>query len=262
MELSSLSSIIVILIIIFGVYLVFTDQVQGKMKLIAIVFLAVLSIFILGNLSIFKSYKTVLDAPTAADKEILYPASKMPAVTSAYSLSTWIYIQDWNVGFGKEKNIIYYDLSDGKSTTLSLDGYDNKLIIKYYTFTNSGTTTKQETINIENINIQKWVNITICFDTNNTDTYINGKLTDTFIHNDPLFMPKKQGDIKLCKDNVGFSGEISNTKYYNKIISPQEAWEIYKAGFSDSLLGNLLNRYGATFTFTQDKKEVANYILL
>jgi hypothetical protein len=262
MEVSSLSSIIVILIIIFGVYLVFTDQVQGRVKLVLIVFLAVLSIFILGNLSLFKSYKPILDSPASADLEIVYPANKLPVITSTYSLSTWIYIQDWNVGFGKEKNIIHYNLSDGKSTSLSLDGYDNKLIIKYYTFSNSGTTTKEEIINIENINIQKWVNITVSFDTNNTDTYINGKLTDTHIHNDPLFMPKNQGEIKLCKDNVGFSGQISNTRYYNKIVPPQEAWNIYKGGFSDNLFGNLLNRYNATFTFYQDNNPVGKYILI
>jgi hypothetical protein len=262
MEVSSLSSIIVILIIIFGVYLVFTDQVQGKVKLIVIVFLAFLSIFIISNLSMFKSYKAVLDAPSSGDKEIVFPASKMPKITSNYSISTWIYIQDWNVGFGNEKNIVYYELSNDKSVTLSLDGYDNKLLIKYYTFSSSGSTTAQEIVNIENINIQKWVNITVCFDTNNVDTYINGKLTDTHIHNNPLFVPKEQGLIKLCKDNVGFSGKISNTKYYNKIIPPQEIWDIYRAGYSDSLLGNLLNRYNATFIFEQDNNEVAKYILL
>lgn len=262
MESSSLSSIIVILIIIFGVYVVFTDQVQGKVKLISIVFLAVLSIYILSNLSLFKSYKTVLDSSKPADLEIVFPASKMPKVTSTYSISTWIYIQDWNVGFGKEKNIAFYDLKDGKSTTIALDGYDNKLVIKYYTFSSSGTTTKEEVVNVENINIQKWVNITVCFDTNNTDTYINGKLMDTHIHNDPLFTPREQGSLKLCKGNVGFSGQISNTKFYNKIVSPQEAWDIYKAGFSDSLLGNLLNRYNAKFIFYQDQNEVANYILI
>ena len=262
MEVSSLSSIIVILIIIFGVYVVFTDQVQGKVKLILIVFLAVLAIFILGNLSFFKRYKTILDSPKSADLEIVYPANKLSTIKSTYSLSTWIYIQDWNVGFGKEKNIIYYDLSNGKSTTLSLDGYDNKLIIKYYTFTTSGSTTKEEVIHIENINIQKWVNITVSFDTNNTDTYINGKLTDTHIHNDPLYTPKSQGEIKICKDNVGFAGQVSNTRYYNKIVSPQDAWNIYKSGFSNNLLGNLLNRYNATFTFYQDNNEVGKYILI
>ena len=262
MELSSLSSIIVILIIIVGVYLVYTDQVQGKIKMILIVFLAVLAIVILSNLSFFKSYKNVLDSPKAANTEIKYLSANLPVVTAKFSLSIWIYIQDWNSGFGNTKNIMHYVRDGGKPTTLELDSYDNNLIIKYDVTANNGTKTKTNTVTIPNINIQKWVNITVCFDTNNTDTYINGKLTDTQIHNEPLFVPSNQGDITLCKENNGFSGQISNAKYYNKIVSPQEAWDIYKAGFSDSLLGNLLNRYSATFTFSQDNAVVANYILM
>jgi hypothetical protein len=262
MEVSSLSSIIVILIIIVGVYLVYTDQVQGKIKMILIVFLAFLAIYILINLSYFKSYKNVLDSPKAANSQILYPADKLPIITATFSLSIWIYIQDWNSGFGNTKNIIYYVRNGGNPTTMMLDSYDNNLIINYDVKSNNQTQTVTNTITIPNINIQKWVNITVCFDTNNTDTYINGKLTDTQIHNEPLFVPSVQGPITLCKDNTGFSGQISNAKYYNKIISPQEAWDIYKAGFSENLLGNLLNRYNATFTFYQDNSPVANYILM
>jgi hypothetical protein len=262
MELSTLSSIIVILIIIVGVYLVYTDQVEGKIKLILIVFLAFLAIFILSNLSLFKSYKNVLDSPKAANSEIVYQASKLPVVTATFSLSIWIYIQDWNSGFGNTKSVMYYVRDGGNPTTMVLDSYDNNLIINYDVKTNNQTQTKTNTITIPNINIQKWVNITVCFDTNNTDTYINGKLTDTQIHNEPLFVPSNQGDITLCKGNTGFSGQISNARYYNKIVSPQEAWDIYKAGFSSNLLGNLLNRYNAAFTFYQDNNVVGNYILM
>ena len=262
MELSSLSSIIVILIIIVGLYLVYTDQVQGKIKMILIVFLALLAIFILSNLSLFKSYKNVLDSPKAANSEIVYPADRLPVVTATFSLSIWIYIQDWNSGFGNTKNVMYYVRDGGKPTTLELDSYENNLVIKYDVKSKNSTGTQTNTVTIPNINIQKWVNITVCFDTNNTDTYINGKLTDTQIHSEPLFVPSNQGAITLCKGNTGFAGQISNAKYYNKIVSPQEAWDIYKAGFSDNLLGNLLNRYNATFTFYQDNNVVGNYILM
>ena len=262
MELSSLSSIIVILIIIVGVYLVYTDQVKGKIKMILIVFLAVLAIFILSNLSLFKSYKNVLDSPKDANSQILYPADKLPVTSATFSFSIWIYIQDWNSGFGNIKNIMHYVREGGNPTTLNLDSYDNNLIIKYDVKSKNGKGTETKTVTVPNINIQKWVNITVCFDTNNTDTYINGKLTDTQIHSEPLFVPSNQGAVTLCKGNTGFSGQISNAKYYNKIVSPQEAWDIYKAGFSDNLLGNLLNRYNLIFTFKQDNNVVGNYILM
>jgi hypothetical protein len=129
---------------------------------------------------------------------------------------------------------------------------------------NSLDTTIQ-TIKIPNLNIQKWVNITVCFNTNNTDTYINGKLIDTDVHRNPLFTPENKdanrGKLILAKE-PGFSGKIGLTRYYGRVISPQEAWNVYKQGPTVNLFGSLLNRYNATFTFYQDNKEVQKISLM
>jgi hypothetical protein len=147
-----------------------------------------------------------------------------------------------------------------------LDQYENNLIVEYDVYQNTRSLeTTTQTVKIPNINIQKWVCITVCFNTNNTDTYINGKLIDTDIHKFPIFSPpntkSNTGDLTLAI-SPGFSGKIGLTRYYGKVISPQEAWSIYKGGPTTNLLGSFLNRYNASFTFYQDNKEIQEIYLM
>jgi hypothetical protein len=261
MELSSLTSILLVIIFIISIYFVLTDQVTGTTKIILIVFVLVLGLLLASSLSMFKTYNQILDSPKNAKAEFAY--SDLPLPTASFSLSTWIYIDDWNTEFGSEKNILSLDRPGANPTELILDKNDNNLLIRYdiYDGQVGSTRMSRQSITIQNIPVQKWVSIVVCFDTNSTDTYINGKLIDTQLNATPLFTPKTADKLYLCKGNKGFSGSISNSRYYGRFLTPQEVWDIYKAGFSDNLFGNLLNRYKANFTFYQDSKEVAKFIL-
>jgi hypothetical protein len=265
MDLLSLTSITVILILVVGGYLVFTEQVSGRPKLIMIAFLGILAIMLLSTLNIFKSYYQLVDTPTSANNETTIKAADLPALSSnaSFSISTWVYIQDWNYRFGNIKNILSY-AQVGATTPLSfdLDAFENNLLINYNSYTNNTNNASVNThqILINNINIQKWVNIVCCFSANKIDTYINGKLVDTTINQYPLYVGTSQGDITLGK-NGGYSGTISNTRYYSKFLSPSEVWDIYTTGYSDNLLGNFLNRYKASFVFYQDNNEITKFTL-
>jgi hypothetical protein len=264
MKLLSLASITVILIIIIGGYLVFTQEMNGRATFIIIIFLIVLAIMLLTSLDIFKKYYQLVDNSTSANSGLItIGGEKLPDIKSSFSISTWIYISDWNYNFGKNKNILsYFQDSSNNPLTFNLDSFENNLIINYNTFSDSTTlnnvNSTQTQIIIPNINIQKWVNIICCFNGNQTDTYINGKLIDSTINITPLYVPISQGDIILV-NNGGYSGQISNTRYYNYFLSPSQVWEIYKQGYSSNLLGSLINRYKATFTFYQDNNPVYTY---
>jgi hypothetical protein len=261
MEISSLTSILLVIVFILAIYFVLTDQVTGTTKIILVIFILVLGLLLASSLSMFKTYNQVLDSPKPANAEFVY--SDLPIPTASFSLSTWIYIDDWNTEFGSEKNILSLDRPGATPTQLILDKNENNLLIRYDVYDGQVGSTRMlnQTITIQNIPIQKWVNIVVCFDANSTDTYINGKLIDTQLNPSPLFTPKKADKLYLCKGNKGFSGSISNSRYYGRFLSPQEVWDIYKGGFSDNLFGNLLNRYKANFTFYQDSEEVAKFIL-
>jgi hypothetical protein len=266
MNLLSFTAFIILLILFVGFYLVSMDQVSGTIKLVLIVFLFFLGIYFLINLSFFKSYYEIKDTPIDASSSFVYPADKFSSIDQTYTLSTWIYIDDWNSNFGLYKNILDFQRNGANSTKIMLDQYENNLIIQYDVYLNAASIqTSVQTITIPNINIQKWVCITTCFNTNNTDTYINGKLMDTDVHAYPIFNPPSQDDQKgsliLAKDN-GFSGKIGLTRYYGRILSPQDAWNIYKAGPTTNFFGSFLNRYNASFIFYQDNKEVQKLSLM
>jgi len=218
MNLFSFTAFILLFILIVGSYLVFTDEVSGTIKMVLIVVLFFLGIYLLVNLSMFKRYHEVVDIPIDASASYVFSADKFSSVDPLYTISTWIYIDDWNTHFGAFKNILSFERKGTKPTEFLLDKYENNLLVNYEVSSqpNSNTTTTQ-TVKIPNINIQKWVNITVCFNTNNTDTYINGKLIDTDVHQNPIFSPDikdtNKGNFTLA-NQPGFSGKIGLTRYY------------------------------------------------
>ena len=244
------------LIIIIGAYLIFTEAVEGRAKLILIVIIGIMTIALIFSMGLFSGSKKILDSPVFANTTIT-PLSKYN-YTSNFSLTTWIYVNDWNLFNGSRKEIIKRVLNDTSHPCMYLDPYENQLNIDFST--GNGVT---QTINIPNINTQKWVNITCCFSNTNVDTYINGKLVDTTIPTNSLYFPtitagNKQLDIHICPNGIGYSGSISNTYYYDYILTPQDAWNIYKKGYSNNILGNMLNKYNASFTFYENQKQVGD----
>ncbi len=265
MDLFSFTSIIVILIIVVGTYLVFTDSVQGRAKMILIAFVAIFGILLLSSLALFKSYSELTDGPIAANKSNEIKASDLKTVSERYSISTWIYINDWNTNFGSVKNILTYNRGSASDDTsnfvLDLDANVNDLKIKVPVQTGPSSYS-QDIITIPNISVQKWVNIIVCVDTNNTDVYLNGKLVNSHTNTNTSAKPNSQNDLTFAKNNLGFNGSISGARFYNKYLTPQDAWTIYTDGFSNSLLGSFLNRYNASLVFYKDSNKTTEVYLM
>lgn len=255
MDIFSFTSIVVILIIVVGSYLIFTDSVEGKAKIILIVFVAVFGIMLFSSLSLFKSYNELIDAPIAGNIEKVIEPTKLGEIDSRYSISTWIYINDWNTNFGQIKNIVTYPRGSGTNSNfiIQLKENTNDLDILIPTGTTTYTT---QTITFNNISIQKWVNIIVCVDTNSSDLYINGKLVNSISYDNVSSTPSSQSSLTFSKDGIGFNGSISGSRFYNKFLTPQECWTIYTDGFSNSLLGSFMNRYNASIVFYKDRKTI------
>jgi len=257
MDTGTFGMIIFGLIIIIGGYLIFTEAVEGRAKLILIVIIGIMTIALIFSMGLFSGSNKILDSPVFANSSSITPLSKYK-YTSNFSLTTWIYVNDWNLYNGSRKEIIKRTLNEKPHPCMYLDPYENQVNIEFST----GNGTKQ-TIHIPNINTQKWINITSCFSNTNVDTYINGKLVDTTIPTNSLYFPQiadssEQLKIHLCPNGIGFSGSMSNTYYYDHILTPQDAWNIYKKGYSNNILGNILNKYNASFTFYENQKQVGD----
>ena len=63
MKLSFLIQMMLLLLLVVGVYLLFTDSIQGKMKLIMIVFCLVVGVYLFMKLPMFKDNNEVLSSP-------------------------------------------------------------------------------------------------------------------------------------------------------------------------------------------------------
>jgi len=274
MDIYSFTTIILFLFVIIGAYLLFTNSIEGRAKLVLVVAVFIVFVYILMNLPIFNSYSEVAASPTTTVTAIEDSAYNY-SVSSSYSLSTWIYVNDWNTGLGSPKYICTRTLSDAPNNpSLYLDTNTNDLKIL---FNISGSTSNaavgvQKPITVKNIPIQKWVNIVVCFGDNSVDTYINGKLVQTTVIDSPPYhptlastptltwVPKPTAVAAVSGTNKtalvagnSYSGYISNSRYYSRFLSPQEVWEIYKGGFSNNMLGNFLNQYNASFVFSKNQ---------
>ena len=263
MDTGTFSVIIFLLMIIIGGYLIFTDSVQGNSKTILMIVILILTISLITKFGLFTGYSKILDSPVLATSPI--KALGDYKYTAAYSLSTWIYVNDWNAFNGSEKDIIVRNVHGNSTPRLYLDAYENQLNIDYTTGTDQKATLKR--IKIPNVNTQKWINITCCFSDTNVDTYMNGKLVDTTIPGESLYYAgiekgDKELQFNICPNGIGFSGYISNTRYYPEVLTPQKAWDIYNKGYSSNMLGNLLNKYNAEFKFTNNGSEVVKFNIM
>jgi hypothetical protein len=260
MDISSFTTIIFILFGIIGAYLIFTNQIEGRAKIVMIIAVLVVFIVIIMNLSMFKSYSEGSDSPKDANVK-----TEITEYTpsSSYSISIWMYINDWNDMLGQPKNICKRNTDKGISPNIYLDSYKNQVIIEYITAKkDSEDTQESDKITIPDISIQKWVNLVVCFGDNKIDTYVNGKLVNTTIPDNPQYTQTSTRDLKPFIFGAGFTGYLSNTRYYSRFLSPQEVWTIYSGGFSNNLLGNFLNQYNAAFIFYENQNEKAKFYLM
>lgn len=215
------------------------------------------------NLPIFQSYSEATKSPTSAGKQVIQ--SKYDSTSTSYSISSWIYINDWSTNLGLTKIICTRSYTNATNNpTIALDTNQNNLVIKFNTY--DGTSPAEKMIKIPDIPIQKWVNIVTCFGDNKVDTYINGKLVNTFVTEHPQYLPQMtdatKPSITWTPTGQSFSGYISNTRYYGRFLSPQEVWEIYKGGFSNNMLGNYLSQYNAAFIFSKNQMPIQTINLM
>ena len=430
MDILSFTTIIVMLFLIIGAYLIFTNQVEGRAKIIIIVAVFICFLYIFMNLNMFKSYTETKSSPVDASTK--QTVSKVDTTSTSFSLTTWIYITDWDSG--NDKTLFSMTNGIANNPTITIGPNNNELVIQYYTepstaeiddwsasrllpglfkaytdartawitasnnertttgnyvvessvdqptglvtdaqnptvalknitdaafvtlknarrafdggttgengylttvttshgdrsngttyntnltpssqsvststpptnsklfasvadtvnsialsesnalagggkledtrtlsnnqgswsITNNTPSKSLETIKIKDISIQKWVNIVVSFGDNTVDTYINGKLVDSHVSTGSVQVVT----ITAANSTLswgGFTGYISSSRYYPRFLTPQEAWDIYKAGFSDNMLGNFLNQYNAKFTFSQNQVEKASFNII
>jgi hypothetical protein len=164
-----------------------------------------------------------------------------------YGAQWWMFVKDWNYGYGKEKSVIYRPDAANSSIAnpnVSLHPTDNTLRVAVSIFPSSeggsGKTTPAPAghsgssddvfvCDVPNIPLQAWFSVSITVFERNLDVYLNGMLVKSCFLSG---VPKPAvGDIQITP-NGGFSGQVCGLQTSSKVINPSDALAFYGASNS------------------------------
>jgi len=196
--------------------------------------------------------KSVLNAIVKAnDKTLTTPSTGFPALYEGgeYSINTWIYVNDYGVNMGQHKHVLSLGGDSFLTLLIYLGRYKNSLHVRVKssdddnslnvgnvnngifnsTAANSDLIDTTQPCDIQSIDLQKWVQVTVTLNTKICDVYIDGKLARSCIL--PSFFKVDKSNLKMSLvDKNGFGGFVSNTTAYNYALNPEQVWRMYMAG--------------------------------
>jgi hypothetical protein len=151
-----------------------------------------------------------------------------------FTYSVWILLNSTNTN-SKYAHIFNKGIVDGSNITVSgvnnmsnapglyvKGNTDGTSTLRVYmdTFSQSGPIQniddQRTTMDISGVPYNKWVNVIIRAENRILDVYVNGVLTQ---HKDLGYVPRQNfGDVYVCQ-NGGFSGKLSDLRYYAKSLN-------------------------------------------
>lgn len=162
-----------------------------------------------------------------------------------YGMQWWMYVKDWNYGYGKKKSVVRRpDSTNGAvmNPHISLHPTDNSLQVSVSVYPateggsgksepaaagHSGSSDDVFVCDVANIPLQTWFSVSVTVFGRNMDIYIDGKLVKSCFLSG---VPKPAvGDIQLTPDG-GFSGRICGFYHYPKMLTPSDAMSFWAAG--------------------------------
>lgn len=230
----------------FSLSFIQTNTTISKFVFILLIIVIFVSLFHLGLLILQNMYGTkrnpfIVKGIVDSNQLNIYSSNpnvhnSIPIMRSVNELngieftwSVWFYIDDLFLNNNTKYRRIF---SKGNSNIqdINSDTYESKFlnnspglylnhnnnIITIVLNTYSKTTDVYETIEIENIPIQNWVNCIITVKNKKVNVFINGILKKSYILNDVL---KQNYYDTYVGDKNGFGGHISALKYYDYAIN-------------------------------------------
>jgi hypothetical protein len=187
-----------------------------------------------------------------ATTSMTIPATSAPLSSQtqgAYGVQWWMFVKDWNYGYGKDKAVLVRPDPTNPAVmnpSISLHPTDNTLKVSISVFptdtsasktepapaTGSGASTDDVFIcEVPNIPLQTWFSVSVSVFGKNADIYIDGKLVKSCML--PGVPKPAIGDIQVAP-NGGFSGYMCNVYHYARMLTPSDAMTFYSAGSSCS----------------------------
>jgi len=213
-------------------------------------------------------------------KPITITSDKLPTIYEGgeFTISTWIYISNWNYRRGFNKSIISIGGPNFDTIRVYLGGYKPSLSVRLQTKDNSGVNnavptaatanntttgsgapmgstsmmvesldkaTQNAVFNIlqsdsdllntspvcdlPQVDLQRWINLTIAVNGKTVDVYYDGKLARSCVL--PSFFKVDAGGYSAnLLGYGGFGGEISTVTMYDGALNPEQVYKNYMAG--------------------------------
>ena len=213
--------------------------------------------------------KSVINSITVASPTapIIVVGEKLPALYEGgeVSINTWIYLTDYSVNRGRNKHVLSIGGSSFTTLALFLGPYKSTLSVRVHTRNGTGSsvaiggpsagpTDQSDSLSAEdmknmftslqtdtslldvgrpcdvpNLELQKWLQLTVCLNNKTCDVYLDGKLARSCVL--PSFYKVDKTNLAMSICNYGgFGGYISNTSVYNYALNPEQTWKLYMAG--------------------------------
>ena len=183
---------------------------------------------------------------STSSKSIASTLAPLPSEGSgAYGIQWWMFVKDWNYGYGKEKVILSRpDPSNVaiENPKVSLAATENNLRVSISLFpadannssksepaaaNDSSSTDDVFVCEVPNIPLQSWFSVSLTVFDRNVDIYINGNLVKSCLL--PGVPKPAAGNIDVSKDG-GFSGYMCDLNHYGKALVPSDAQSFFTAG--------------------------------
>ena len=143
-----------------------------------------------------------------------------------YSISMWLYIEDYNYELGKDKVII----RDGDHNLVYLDKIFNNLVFNLQVYTDDNSIENKQ-CKLKNISIQKWNNVILILKNRTVEIYLNGRLENVcYLKSVPTSLTQLTILPKIDNRKRGFYGRMSKVQYINKAANFNEIQDIFQGG--------------------------------
>ncbi len=222
------------------------------------IILGVIAFLIIYYIFKFMTVKSTLTNTNDAKDKIEISKDKLEkdenSPASNFTYSIWFYVDHWNYRYGQPKIVfgrINSDKEPQPSVTLGATRNDLTISLACYPGEdNSASKSVVHNCKLQNIPIQKWNHLLFSVYGKSMDVYLDGKLARTCV------LP---GTAKVTESsNIyvtpagGFSGQTAKMQYFDSATNPQQAYNIYRAGFGQF---SLLDKFKIMISLYTDGEE-------
>jgi len=184
------------------------------------------------------NYPVTIPQDPRKDGSISLLRSNNESFGAEYTWSVWIYVNDLPQDKTKYQHI--FNKGNNVYNSMNIATVNNapglyfgnpsdakKLNNLYLVMDTVDQNDKNTSVNITDIPLQKWVHVAIRMENNVVDVYVNGTVSARLNLSN---VPKQNYDDIFLFQNGGFSGNVSNLRYFDSALNVFEINSIIKKG--------------------------------